>query len=823
MFKSSYLKISSHDISAFIPTVNIDDVDFYFSYWEFHNININMINCNASLLSLEINSCDRNSSFTKVTSTVNIKSSTHGGCWKFQCVDDVKIADCRNMGYISCYNKKIMEFANSSAILYNILIEGVNFICEDDERCGLVVHHFSRVQAKNLLFQKNKNASISVLSKSMLKMENCTVLDNEANNSVIYGVESIVAITDCIFENNTGFLAGTIFATNYSVLTVNNSSFVHNRGTGNASVIAIYHYGNVSIQNTSYTSNSVIIPVSCLPLFGTVACTYFCFLHIGNCTFHNNQGSSVYIKQNSILVIINSKFENNTSSAGGGVSGINNTRLNISHSIFHGNSAEMIGGAIYIDANSSLVCASSNFSKNFAFEGGGIAVSSQCNATLSDLILNENYISTYFDEAIFTNIQNCMFSKNIEGAILADFVVKLVVENSDFIHNEAEEGGAIFITSVDIFVISHVRFIQNIAKARGGAITSDHVNNIYIDDSIFRDNKASYDGGVLESSYDNVNIRNSNIENNSAEKGSGGVLSITLGTLFMSNCSVKHSYATNGGAIQGNQCDLDLRHCIFENNTADINGGAVSIAGYSLRSFEVTYLNNSASTCGEGNGGAIYVGQGNIYVINSLFSRNYVFNGWSGAISASIKTDVLHIINTTFSYNYADRVGVMTTDGVGEIMLKDSVFIDNVSNFGQIIYVSSSTFIAINSMFHNNSVGKWSSDGCVSLYYGDSSFENCTFTNNYGGIDGGAIYSAQNDLRISTSVFEHNEVHDGRGKDIFLDSNLLTYLSSFKHSHTYNSTEENFKQKVFNDNIFASDYPDDIMINESQYASGKNY
>ena len=92
-----------------------------------------MINCNASLLSLEINSCDRNSSFTKVTSTVNIKNCTHGGCWKFKCIDDVKIADCGIMGYISCPNKIIMEFANSSVILYNILIEGANFICEDDE------------------------------------------------------------------------------------------------------------------------------------------------------------------------------------------------------------------------------------------------------------------------------------------------------------------------------------------------------------------------------------------------------------------------------------------------------------------------------------------------------------------------------------------------------------------------------------------------------------------------------------------------------------------------------------------------------------------
>ena len=81
----------------------------------------------------------------------------------------------------------------------------------------------------------------------------------------------------------------------------------------------------------------------------------------------------------------------------------------------------------------------------------------------------------------------------------------------------------------------------------------------------------------------------------------------------------------------------------------------------------------------------------------------------------------------------------------------------------------------------------------------------------------------QQEFRISTSVFDNNEVVVN-GKDIYLDINnkLLTYLSSFKHSQSYNSTEKDFKQKVFEDNIFGSDNPEDVSIVESQYASGKN-
>ena len=92
---------------------------------------------------------------------------------------------------------------------------------------------------------------------------------------------------------------------------------------------------------------------------------------------------------------------------------------------------------------------------------------------------------------------------------------------------------------------------------------------------------------------------------------------------------------------------------------------------------------------------------------------------------------------------------------------------------------------------------------------------------NHGSALGGAIRSGRQKLRISASVFDGNTA-SLRGKDIFLENNLLTYLPSFKHSSTYKSNEENFKQKVFRDKIFASSHPDDVTITESQYASGKN-
>ena len=456
MFKSSHLQISSYEISDILPKVFIDDVNFLYSDWKFHNIHTNMINCNASLLLLEANTCNRNSSLANFTSTINIQNCTLGGGWKFQCIEYVQISDCSITSDSSFHNNIIMNFTNSSAILYNVLIKGASFICEE-EMCGMIANQFSKVEIKNSIYQNNKNASIFVFNGSMLMMENCIVSDNEVNSGIIYGVKSIVSIAKCLFQHNTGLLAGTIYAREYSVLTVKNSIFTQNRGTGNASVIAINTYGNVSILNTNITSNNVITNVRLQnqPVYGTVVCRHFCFLHIDNCIFIDNNGSSVLTSQNSDLVIINSRFKNNTAHVGGGVFGIRNSKGNISHSIFEGNIA-VKAVAIYIGDCSFLICAKSNFSKNLATGLNTIEVNNQSNATLSHLIVNQNHgVGTSFYGSTFINIYKCMFNKNAGVAIFASQVTTLVVEKSDFLNNKGVNGGANMIFGADNITVTN--------------------------------------------------------------------------------------------------------------------------------------------------------------------------------------------------------------------------------------------------------------------------------------------------------------------------------------------------------------------------------
>ena len=122
-----------------------------------------------------------------------------------------------------------------------------------------------------------------------------------------------------------------------------------------------------------------------------------------------------------------------------------------------------------------------------------------------------------------------------------------------------------------------------------------------------------------------------------------------------------------------------------------------------------------------------------------------------------------------------------------------------------------------------NVAGQYTNSGCMVFHYGEATFENCTFSSNrnHGFKNdgkGGAITSVHCELRISTSIFDNNEAY--YGKDIFLNNDLLTYLSIFKHSTTLKSNDKNFKQKVFEDNIFWTADPQDVIISETLYASG---
>ena len=652
-----------------------------------------------------------------------------------------------------------------------------------------------------------------------MALENCTFVDNNVTRCATYGVNSVLNITNCTFGNNTGIQTGTICMLEHSNLTVNGATFKQNIIAGSYGVITDSSYGTIYIQNTIFALNTK--PKEKYSETGTIRCGSFCFLHINNCTFSGNivgMGGGVYAERNSTVVIGNSIFTNNVAEWGGGVFVYANSMLKISTSIFDNNTAwNGYGGAVLTQSRSHLICESSTFINNKASDlnGGAIALSLYSSASLSALTLTKNYAvegggALYSIVSTIVEIYSCTFNDNSGGALSVSNTYNVTVKNSQFFGNKAIDGGAIWFYDSDRLILSDVKFIQNTARVHGGAIYCTSAI-VYINNCLFKDNTATYDGGVVHSTSNNVHIRNSYFENNSAKDGSGGVLNIIRGKLFVSNSSAKYSYAAKGGAIQGSESDIELMDCIFENNTADLNGGAMFITGSLLTAEKVTYLDNTASVSADG--GAIYAEGCTIYVLNSLFAGNRAPKGSAGAIS--LKSDVLYVKNTTFLHNYAQFVGAIAVRGLRKMELIDSNFIENSVKIPfTTIDVQSSPLVAINTVFNQNL-------GVFYIYGSVASFEHCTFNRNGNNATIGGTMSTENcRLRLSTTIFDNNLGYGGQDMDFDPGVEMLTYLTLFKHSQTLKSNDKNFKQKGFEENLFCCD-PADVTINESQYASGK--
>jgi predicted outer membrane repeat protein len=248
-----------------------------------------------------------------------------------------------------------------------------------------------------------------------------------------------------------------------------------------------------------------------------------------------------------------------------------------------------------------------------------------------------------------------------------------------------------------------------------------------------------------------------------------------------------------GGAVAGEwRSKVEIRNCIFEDNTAGRGGGAVAVwTGSSLTIVGSTFVGNRSYY-----GGAVYSLLSPLQIVNSTFSDNdTIDNGWGegGAIAtdgASESPDdaiggTVEICGVEIRNNHALRSGggayiwVYPPDQVvidrtlvesneisgsglgggmrvsnGEIEIKASSFISDVSdNHGGALYLDCEPSCNIvNTTFYGNEAGSYG--GAISS--GDTmNINNVTFAKNSAGGHGGALFGGDK-FTIHNSIFVDN-------------------------------------------------------------------
>lgn len=171
-------------------------------------------------------------------------------------------------------------------------------------------------------------------------------------------------------------------------------------------------------------------------------------------------------------------------------------------------------------------------------------------------------------------------------------------------------GGGICIETGNAYVDNCI-FINNTALnvTNGGAI-SNYGNDtdrsyLFVNNSLFIGNHADHDGGAVTTCYAKSDIYNSVFINNSARRDGGAIRVSIFGYGNVQDCIFMYNHADEwAGAYYSWAGNSSLDRCIFINNTAGTNGGAVMVSG-NLNLTNSIILNNTAGETG----GSFYIQQ----------------------------------------------------------------------------------------------------------------------------------------------------------------------------------------------------------------------
>ena len=687
------------------------------------------------------------------------------------------------------------------------------------------------------------------------------------NNKAQYGGaayfnKGFVTITDSVFENNVATAEGGAVDFSHAsvkdlVVSINNSSFV-----GNKAPVAGAIFTNVDskITNSNFINNSAakIGGAICNVNDLTVENSKFVNntpqaihnskeLHLGIETFTDLQNAIDLV--DGILTLDSDIAMTDDESAGfvGGVAINKNIRIDgKGHTI----SAEDLGRIFSIGEGFTVTLTNATLINGKADKGG--AIYNDGSLTLSDVKLSDNAADSY-GGAVFNNgelvVSDSVFDSNDvlnRGSASVDYGGAaiynwydgtLTVSGSNFTNNikNYKNGDRLVgaVATIGDATISDSYFVNNAGRwggaisASGYLIAGDDVNTLTVSGSTFKENGGLYGAGIFVAGSD-FTVSDCVFDKNTAfgkgnmtpNNNNGAAIVVTdtgkdiTGAITGSNFT--NNKAQYGGAIYICEGNIAISDSLFENNSADVEGGAIDIDS-AINNPVVTvenskFVNNTpqaihnskelhlgietftdlqnaidlvdgiltldsdiAMTDDESAGfvGGVAINKniridgkghtidaknlGRIFEIDGGFAvtlTNVTLTNGNATVGGAIYNfGNLDLVYVNFVNNTAKYGGAIMNYAYG-LVLDDSTFTNNTAKIGGAIYNSADCFVVGNSTFANNTA---TSNGGVIFNYGIGFVVgNSTFVNNSAADGAGAIMNGGRGFVVGNSTFANN-------------------------------------------------------------------
>ncbi len=483
----------------------------------------------------------------------------------------------------------------------------------------------------------------------------------------------------------------------------------------------------------------------------------------------------------------------------------------IEDSVFDSNKAvgdSGFGGAIYAGTKSDIEINRSKFTNNEAASGGALDLFKSVKMT--DVTVSGNKALSATDDGaggLFLGAVSTSTLNSVSGSV---FENNTSAASAGALGMRKFKDGNNKDAALDI---SGTKFNGNVAATTGGAIdnyfynSASHAGAVSVENSEFVSNQAAnggaiynhvgQDGDILnagEKQVGSMYLTDSTFAGNSAEKG-GAVYNagtMNLVNAIFNEVQLTPSYkvgniAETGGAIYNNAGQLTVSG-IFTGNKANgtTGGGAIYNATDATLETNADFVNNKAN--GEGaRGGAIY-SKGTLNITGGTYTGNEA-NARGGAINAQSGTATIKGVtfggDTSDLGNSSSDVGGAIAINSANVTIEDTVIKNNHAiNNGGAIFDNKGSLTLTNSVIENNSAagkgaGIYNSAGEITLT--DTVVKNNvvdTVLDAEGKVRGGAgIYNAGSGLVTVNAI----------NKDITFSGNNVQAGGVIFKSDIYNS------------------------------------
>ena len=658
------------------------------------------------------------------------------------------------------------------------------------------------------------NAAIGLLSVGHSRISNCTFQINilstgsKKKGGAIHAKNSVISLTQNVFQYNSAYYGGALYAYENSEIIVTNNTFLNNFAKKGGGAIYIKNSivnitGNI-FQNNSATNGGVCYIKSCsLTLTtntfqnntatdsGGAFAIVNSIVNLKENMFRNcsaDYGSAIYTSS-SILSLITNDFRSCSASYDGGGIHSKNSNLTLVKNTFLKNSALGRGAALDAYWYNNIDLENNTFGNNSAANGGALAVNSHNNLTITRNVFYSNtadfqggavYIDTNCNLTITENrFENNFILKGSGGALAVNTNSFLVTMGNTFRNNSADTGGAFtvhnsicrfrsdaFQHNFAIFggalhakysnlTLAENTFETNSAYSTGGAISTFH-SMLELTGNMFWNNSALYEGGALAvNMHSKLTMTGNTFRNNSAN--TGGVFAVHNSICSLRSDVFQHNFANWGGALNVKYSNLTLtENCSFEFNSAIEGGGAIHATNSTLILNRNMFWNNSALY----DGGALDTNNSTVTLNKNSFYDNFaLYSG--GAINNFLTEHNIDIINNTFQNNSALYYGGAVNDFETTLTLTDNIFQNNSAGYGGAVDAWNGQVTFTANTFDSNSARHYG--GAVEIWNSTFTLVENIFQNNSAGDIGGGLVVLSSDTNFTNNTFSENTAQKGGG------------------------------------------------------------